>query len=324
MNQPAEKLLNTQFSKVAGQSIDFVFKNKFKWDEVTEILDKGKNYSFDFESETDNLGHPLIMRARSSGIYDKEGTRTGIVTIIHDVTHEREVDRLKTEFISTAAHEFRTPLTSIQGFSEILLTRDDLSTAERKKFMSYINKQALSLASIVSDLLDVSRIEAETGFALNKTPCKIGEAIHHTVQFFQEQSPKHHFEVVVPEDPDEVFVDKEKMLQVLKNIISNAVKYSPDGGVIRVTIDTAGSFCKVTVEDQGIGMKPEQVAKIFDKFYRVDASDSAVEGTGLGMTIVKHIVEAHGGQIYVESKLGKGTKVTYEIPKQDPAINNNS
>ena len=325
MNQPAETLLNTNFSEIAGQSIDLVFKHKFKWNEVTKILDDEKKHSFDFELESNEPNHPMIIRARSSSIYDKEDKRTGIVTIINDVTHERLVDRLKTEFISTAAHEFRTPLTSIQGFSEILLSRDNLSSTEKKKFLGYINKQALSLATIVSDLLDIARIESKTGFTLNKTPCKIGDAIGQTIKFFQNQTNKHSFEVVAPKDPYEIWVDQEKMAQVLKNIIGNAIKYSPDGGLIRVTGEAAGDFCRATIEDQGIGMTPEQIEKIFDKFYRADASDSAVEGTGLGMTIVKYIIEAHGGKVYVDSKIGKGTKVTYEIPKQqDSDINNDS
>jgi len=226
------------------------------------------------------------MRARTSVIFDRKSKETGIVTIIHDVTHEREVDRMKTEFISTAAHELRTPLTSIQGFSEILLMRENLKPEEKKKFLTYINKQSVGLAAIINDLLDISRIESGRSFKLNKVPCNAGEAIRGVIPYFQDHYKEHRFEGILPEKPVKLFVDKEKMGQVLKNLLSNAAKYSPDGGLIRVIGEISEDHFQVSVEDQGMGMTPEQVDKIFDKFYRVDASNSAIEGTGLGMTIV--------------------------------------
>ena len=254
------------------------------------------------------------MRARTSVIHDKKGEHTGIITIIHDVTHEREVDRMKTEFISTAAHELRTPLTSIQGFSEILLTRDDIKEEEKYKCLSYINKQSVNLAAIVNDLLDISRIESGAGFSLKKAPVNIADIIEGTVHYFQTLSPKHNFKVVVPEESVEVMVDSRKMRQVLEYLLSNAVKYSPKGSLILTKGELLEDHYQVSIEDQGIGMTPEQVEKIFEKFYRVDTSDSAIDGTGLGMTIVKNIVEAHGGKVWVESELGKGTTVKFTIP----------
>ncbi|MFC1537724.1 sensor histidine kinase, partial [Gemmatimonadota bacterium] len=218
------------------------------------------------------------------------------------------------EFLSTAAHELRTPLTSIQGFSEILTTRKDTSPEEQEKFLGYINTQAVGLANIINDLLDISRIESGVGFSLNQVSCDIGELIRGIVPYFQEQSSKHQFEVIFPEEPVELSVDKDKMGQVLKNILSNAVKYSPDGGLIKITGETADDHFQVAVEDQGKGMTPEQVEKVFEKFYRVDASNTAVEGTGLGTTIIKYLVEAHGGEIFVESEYGKGTTVRFTIP----------
>ncbi len=315
MNRAAEDLLGVRFSEVIDRPIDFAIKDKALREKVRETLDKKTTgYQFDFELPGDSPAHPRIMRARTSVIFDRESKETGIITIIHDVTYEREVDRMKTEFISTAAHELRTPLTSIQGFSEILLMREDLKSEEKKKFLSYINKQSVGLAKIINDLLDISRIESGRGFTLNKTTCDFGESINRVVPFFKEQSAKHEYEVVLPEEPVKVNVDTEKMEQVLKNLLSNAVKYSPDGGVIRVKTDFLEDHYQVSVEDHGIGMTPDQVDKIFDKFYRVDASNTAIEGTGLGMSIVKYIVEAHGGEVWVESELGKGTTVTFTIP----------
>jgi signal transduction histidine kinase len=235
---------------------------------------------------------------------------------MHDVTHEREVDRMKTEFISTAAHELRTPLTSIQGFSEILMTRDDLGTEEQRRFLSYINKQSVDLTHIINDLLDISRIESGRGFALNKTFFNTSDTITGILPYFQEYYTGHRFEATLFEEPLELYADKDKIEQVIKNLLSNSAKYSPDGGLIQVTERIRPGEYQVKIEDEGIGMTPEQLEQIFEKFYRVDASDMGVEGTGLGMTIVKYIVEAHKGEVKAESEPGKGTVMTFTIPME--------
>jgi PAS domain S-box-containing protein len=315
MNKEAEDLLGVRFSEVIDRPIDFAIEEKTLREKVTETLGKkSTGYQFYFELPGNDPKHPRIMRARTSVIHDRKGRETGIVTIMHDVTHEREVDRMKTEFISTAAHELRTPLTSIQGFSEILLTRDDLNLGDQKRFLSYINNQSVSLAHIINDLLDISRIESGRGFTLTKNFYNPIDIIRDVIPYFQENYKEHKFEVASLEEPVKLYVDKEKIEQVIKNLLSNAVKYSPEGGMIRVNGEGINDYYQVSVEDQGMGMTPEQVEKIFDKFYRVDASNVAIEGTGLGMTIVKYIVEAHEGNVWVESKLSKGTTVSFTIP----------
>ncbi|MCK5032233.1 MAG: GHKL domain-containing protein, partial [Calditrichia bacterium] len=151
-------------------------------------------------------------------------------------------------------------------------------------------------------------------FVLEKSPCLFRQVIKDTAEPFISHSKIHMFDFNIPKKPIEIIIDREKMAQVLKNLLSNAVKYSPDGGVIQVSGAVKKDEYLVSIEDEGMGMTPEQVSKIFDKFYRADASNTAIEGTGLGMSIVKHIVEAHGGKVWVESEYGKGTKVTFTIP----------
>ena len=190
MNRTAEDLLGVRLSEVIDRPIDFAIQDETLRERVRSTLEKKtEGYKFDFELPSDDPKHPRIMRARTSVITDREGKQTGIVTIIHDVTHEREVDRMKTEFISTAAHELRTPLTSIQGFSEIMLTRDDITDEEKKRFLSYINKQSVSLTMIVSDLLDIARIESGRGFTLNKISFDIGDTIEQVIPYFQGECP---------------------------------------------------------------------------------------------------------------------------------------
>lgn len=315
MNHASENLLGVSLSNAIGTSLDIVIKDKTLQENVEFTLDKKTTgYQFDFVLPSEESEQSQIMRASTSVLLDKNGDRKGMVMIIHDVSHEREVDRMKTEFLSTAAHELRTPLTSIQGFSELLLTRDDLKEEEKIKFFSYINNQAVGLAKIISDLLDISRIESRRGFSFQKEKSNIDETIQKVIPYFEEQSSIHEFKVDLVHPIEELSIDKEKIEQILKNLISNAVKYSPDGGVIRVSREIIDNDLLLSIEDQGIGMNSGQISKIFDKFFRVDSSDSAAVGTGLGMSIVKYIVEAHGGKIWVESEPGKGTTVKFTIP----------
>ena len=204
--------------------------------------------------------------------------------------------------------------TSIRGFSEILLTRDNIQPAEQKKFLTYINNQSVKLANIINNLLDISRIESGKGYEINKEEVNINPLLSQVVGFFRDSSSKHTIQSDLPVLPVQVQIDSEKIEQVMKNIINNAIKYSPSGGTISVKGEKTDGEYLVTVEDQGIGMTPEQVEKIFDKFFRADASNTAIEGTGLGMSIVKHIVEMHGGRVWVKSEKGKGSVVKFTIP----------
>lgn len=318
MNRAAENLLGVRLSVAIGRKIDYVIEEKTLREKIKYTLNinniKTTGYQFDFELPGDDPKDLKIMRAGTSVIHNKEGKDSGIVTIIHDVTHEREVDRMKTEFLSTAAHELRTPLTSIQGFSEVLLNKKGLTKKEIKNFLTYINDQAVNLANTVNDLLDISRIESGKGYSLYKVQCDFNEMIKEIISYYDKQVEKHTFKISLSSKTEELFLDKDKIKQVLKNIIDNAIKCSPKGDEIRITCIKENNDFKISIQDQGIGMMSEHVDKIFDKFYRADTSDSAPTGTGLGMTIVKHLVEAHGGKVWVESELGKGTTVSFTIP----------
>jgi len=315
MNRAAEDFLGVRLSEVIDRPIDFAIEDKTLRDQIKTTLDKKESgYQFDFELPGDDLSNPRIIRGRTSIIEDKTGKHTGIITTMNDVTYEREVDRMKTDFISTAAHELRTPLTSILGFSEVLLNQDNLPPEEKTEFLGYINTQSKSLSKIIDDLLDISRIESGRGFSISKEPCDPFRITKQVVSYYEKQSPQHQFKVMFPKKPVEIMADRDKLEQVVKNLIDNAVKYSPDGGAIRIRGKKVGNQYQVSVEDQGIGMTQEQAEKIFDKFYRAKDASFISKGTGLGMSIVKHIVEFHGGNVWVESEHGKGTTVHFTVP----------
>ncbi|MGV7222211.1 MAG: PAS domain S-box protein [Nitrospinales bacterium] len=315
MNRAAEDMLDTRLSESINQSIDSAIKNnELKKKIKTAMSQELSDSHFDFDLTETHRNRQLIIRARTSQIHDQNGLKLGNVTIMNDVTHEREVDRMKSDFISTAAHEFRTPLTAIRGFSEILLKRENLDEQDQKDYLTYIHEETLQLNNLISDLLDISKIESGLGFTLNKSSCDVRELIQSTVNIFDKQYDKYNFPIVIQEKNIEWKVDVDKINQVLQNLFSNAVKYSPEGGTVKTIIKEIDSNIQISIQDQGLGLTEEQISRIFEKFYRVDSSNTAIQGTGLGMTIVKYILEAHGGKIWIDSELNKGTTINFSIP----------
>ena len=319
MNKAAEDLLDVRFGDVLDKPIEFAIKDETLRDRVKPTLEKGTTgYSFDFEWAGEN-DSPDIFRARTSIVFDKRGEQTGVITLFHNVTHEREIDRMKSEFISMAAHELRTPLTSIKGYSEILLSRDNLNQSDRTKFLTYIQDQSEVLSKIISDLLDISRIESGKGFELQKESCRIGDIIEQIAESYTDRFPIDSIRVHLPKREVEVFLDKEKMVQVLENLLSNAVKYSPEEVDIDITGEVQGKVFHIIIQDKGIGMTPEQLKKVYERFYRADTSNTGIAGTGLGLSIAKAIVEAHEGEMWIESTPGMGTRVSFSVPMQNSA-----
>lgn len=322
LSHAAERLFGIPFKKARNQPIDEAIRDTSLVSQIKSALAQRKNgVKFDFEAPGDNSGESRIMEGRTSVIQGKGGGVVGMITVIHDVTSEREVDRMKSEFISTAAHELSTPLTSIIGYSEMLLTQPGFDPGICQDSLSCINRKAWALSRIVDDLLDISRIESGRGIPINKKPCDVNEIVHRTVQNIRNLSTRHEFELDLSPSPVNAPVDEGKIEEVMENILSNAIKYYPAGGVIRIEGTLTDNAYRISVEDRGIGMTREQTERIFDKFYRADASNTAIEGTGLGMTIVKLIIEAHGGKVWVESEPGKGTKVFVTLPLEDISIN---
>ena len=244
---------------------------------------------------------------------EEGGGLRGWVTSIRDISAFKEVERLKDEFLSTAAHELRTPLTSIQGFSEILMTRD-LDETRRKNYLRTINEQSTQLAQIIDDLLDISRLQAGRTLEIKHEPVDMGSLVAEMVQPFITTSPRHHFEFDSLLGSPAVLGDRFRLGQVVRNLLSNAVKYSPAGGAITIRGKLVPGYFEVSVQDEGIGMTPEQQAHLFERFYRADPGSSAIGGTGLGLTICKLIVEEHGGRMWAESEAGVGSKFIFTVP----------
>jgi len=317
INSPAEKIFKIKTGDAVGHPLSFALKNPGLETQFANALKKHLTGSFfEFEIKQSTGSKSMFIRCNMSTVIGMTKEKTGTITIIRDITFDREVDRMKMEFLSTAAHELRSPLTSIRGFSELMQSRNDFSFEQRKRYLGFIKTRADGLTSIINDLLDVSRIEAGKGFVLNRVDCFAGESIKKIIGDYSNYHKHHKFEMVTPKKDTLFFVDKVKMFQVLDNLLNNAVKYSPEGGTISVKGIIKKNNYIITIKDQGIGMTKKQLSNIYDKFYRADSSNTAVEGTGLGMYIAKSIVEAHGGTISIESKVNVGTTVSLVLPEK--------
>ncbi|WIM05779.1 MAG: PAS domain-containing protein [Candidatus Nitricoxidivorans perseverans] len=269
-------------------------------------------------ADTLHLDKPAkkILERLVRGIRDDQGKVQGGIMFFRDVTREVEVDRMKSEFLSTAAHELRTPMASIFGFSELLLMRD-FDAATRRELHEIIHRQTRNLTNLVDELLDLARIEARGGKSFKFREQTLLPIVVNAAASQYLPAETHRMEVDLPPTLPWVNVDADKLHQALVNVLGNAVKYSPRGGVIRVSASSRRAdgrdMVGISIRDQGIGMTPEQMEHVFDRFYRADAS-GAIPGTGLGMCLVKEIMEIFGGEVTMSSAIDQGTEVTLWLP----------
>jgi two-component system phosphate regulon sensor histidine kinase PhoR len=241
----------------------------------------------------------------------------GAVAVFHDITELKKLLRMRSEFVANVSHELKTPLTSIKGYVETLTEEGGLKdVAMTHKFLNIIHKQTMRLESLVKDLLTISAIESKEvamDFHMGDLSMLM-QSVMHVMKASLEKS-NHKIIVNVPNDLPKVFVDRNRMEQVLINLIDNAIKFTPAGKNIEVQAAVQGIYIKLDVKDAGMGIPPEHLSRLFERFYRVDKSRSIeLGGTGLGLAIVKHIVLAHHGRIDVTSKLGEGSTFTVFLP----------
>jgi len=262
-----------------------------------------------------------VFQVGSALLRDDDYQVAGVVATFNDITELRNVERMKTEFVSSVSHELRTPLTSIKGFVRTLLDDTDgyYEREMQREFYQIIDTECDRLVRLISDLLNVSRIESGKTLELIVKPIDLPGLIERRVGSQRSYTTRHQFEIRCDSPFPEIAADEDKIDQILTNLLSNAVKYSPDGGKVTVEARDCGDHVSVSVADEGVGIPAEHLDKIFVRFHRVDNRDTrGAGGTGIGLYLVKHLVEAHGGRVAVESEVGKGSTFTFTIPKPQP------
>jgi len=249
------------------------------------------------------------------------GERKGVITVLHDITNIRRLEKMRSEFVANVSHELKTPVTSLIGFTETLLDGAMYDEEVAKKFLKIIHDESVRLNRLISDILLISKVEQE-GLPLKLEEIDMVSVIEECVDTVQEELTKKQLQLSMPERGEVRFeADRDRLKQIILNLVSNAIMYTPPGGKIRIDAADRGEEVHFVIEDTGIGIAKKDIPRIFERFYRVDKARSRNSGgTGLGLAIVKHLVESHHGKIHVESEPGVGSKFTIVFPKKQNRI----
>jgi len=242
----------------------------------------------------------------------------GTLVVLRDVSRQAHLERVRTDFIANLSHELRTPLTAIRGAAETLLDGAMADPQALDRFLRTIERHALRLQSILSDVSELARIEAGAA-PINPSSFDAREPARQVLELFHAEADRAGVTLkeALPAEPVPLVSDLAKVESILVNLVQNAVRYTPSGGAVTVSVNAAGSEVAYAVEDTGIGIPPEEIPRVTERFYRVDPSRSRAKGgTGLGLSIVKHLVEVLGGDLRIESELEKGTRVRVRVPSQ--------
>lgn len=310
MNPAAEKIFGIDRESAVNKHRSILFSGL----DLEDIHQKAVREEKTFAKEIAlNKPTQLFFRILITPMKTVEGLTQGVISLLQDITELRKVAEMKSQFVSMVTHDLKTPLTSIQGFVEIILTRNP-SLEKIHNYLQIVREETARLVRIINNLLDLAKLESGE-FKLNSSSINLTQLIQEALPIFSKKSGIHKilFQPSVP--VSNVWADPDLIIQVLYNLLSNAIKYSPEGGKIEIRIKPAGNFVEVDVEDEGIGIPPEKLPKLFEKFYRVDSKiTKGIEGTGIGLANVKYIVEAHGGSLRVKSSEGKGSLFTFSLP----------
>ncbi len=282
---------------------------------VDDILSGARDSAQPIFEDIEIRGHVARTVWGRAARFPSAGPRAGTLAVFHDVTEIRRVDRVRRDFIANASHELRTPLTSIQGYAESLAS-GPMTPAEVETHVSAIQRNARRMRDLIDDLMDLSRIESEGGAP---DPSRI-DVVKLAQTLVSDAGPRlAHARIearVVSASAPVAWADRKALEQVLENLLTNAIRYSDEGSTITIEVEEHPDAIEIAVEDTGIGIPEEALDRIFERFYRVDASRSrAIGSTGLGLSIVRHLVQALGGTIRVESQLGMGSRFRFTLPR---------
>jgi two-component system sensor histidine kinase VicK len=313
MNKRAEEMLERKQEDVLNTEITRILNlDKFMTlDNLYEISDP---ILLDFDNEDEEI----ILEAHFSVIERENGDKNGLIAVLHDVTEQEKIEEERRNFVANVSHELRTPLTSMKSYLEALAdgALDDPEIAPR--FINVTQNETERMIRIVNDLLQLSKMDNKD-YLMNMDTVDLTSFTEQIIERF-EMSTKNasiNFKTKLPDREVAVYGDRDKLTQLMDNIISNAVKYSPEGGAITCSLKEEKKRVVVSIKDEGVGIPKENLQHVFDRFYRVDKARARnLGGTGLGLAIAKEIVHAHGGSIWVSSEWGKGTTFSFSLPSE--------
>lgn len=319
VNPAAEELLDIPAVNLIGQTLTAILQQASVEDHSNFLKPGNIGHSAQIKLNTQD-GSLRTVHARTAAVHNDQRCSGEIVLLLHDNTEEHRIDRMKSEFLSTATHNLKTPITAITGYSELLMSQDQLSNDEQQEFLAYIHDKAWQLNKLIDNLLDISRVESGREVRLEKSDVKAQTLINEIEAFCDSQQTRCEFHDQFEQTDSLLYIDLSKIVLVMENLISNAIKFSPGGGRISLTGNKTGNSYEIKITDEGIGMSDDECCQVFDRFYRADVSESAPQGFGLGLTLVKQLVEAHGGEVHVHSIPRQGTTVSFQLPIRNGAF----
>ena len=307
-------ILSGQYGDFVGQTLMEAFRNV----ELQKAFQSFKQTHLNVSREiTLGTGDPVILRVSLSRIEGFPGEEK-VMIVFHDVTRLKKLEMIRTDFIANVTHEIRTPLTAIIGYLETLQAGAVDNIQDTKRFVDIMLKQAQRLGRLVEDLMTISKIElGEETFLFEEV--HLPEVVESVIPLLEGKAAARNvsLENRLPENLAQIKADRDRLSQIFVNILDNAVKYSPEGGVVKIASEEPAGGVVITITDAGAGIPREEIQRLGERFYRVDKNRSRdLGGTGLGLSIVKHLMLAHGGKMTIESQLGRGTKVSLFFPIQ--------
>jgi PAS domain S-box-containing protein len=318
-NTSAERIFGFRLSEWRHRPIERVINDPSLLNLLREARTAGEQTTRrQVEYGTIRDGRAQTFNITLSTVVDTQGQSRGVVAVFHDITREREIAQIKTDFVSAVSHELRTPLSSIRAYIEMLMDGEARDEESRREFYGIIESETQRLQRLITRILDISRIESGV-MEVNKISLQANRVIEQVLDVLRPQAGEKSIALEAELAPDlpGVWADRDLFYQAVLNVAGNAVKYTPDNGrvFIRTNADLASGHLVVTVQDTGAGIDPRDLPRIFDKFFRSDNTRTLAKGTGLGLNLVKHIVETvHRGEIVVTSEYGAGTTMVLRFP----------
>ena len=318
-NDAAERLLGFKLEHSLRKNIDHMIHDGTLVRLIRETRSGGRSFTRKVVEHTiDQKGQPKVFNVTLSCVLTAQGEVSGVVAVLHDVTREKEIAQMKTDFVSNVSHELRTPLSSIRAYVEMLEDGEAEDETTRREFYQIIAGETHRLKRLIDNILNISRIESGV-MRVVREALSLSEAARQVMDVVapkalaKDNRLNDRLALLGPR----VEADRDMISQAMLNLVSNAVKYTPAGGSVTVTTsaDEGQRMAVCEVADTGVGISAEDLPYIFDKFYRVDGHSRMAKGRGLGLCLVKHIIETvHGGKLSVTSEAGKGSKFTLELP----------
>jgi len=313
INDPALQLLNVSRETVINRPVTSVLGLEEEYT-FEDLIDMKESVTLDLSSYEQST----LLRTTFSVIQKETGFVNGLIAVLHDNTEQEKIDIERREFVANVSHELRTPLTTMRSYLEALADGAWQDPDLAPNFLNVTQTETERMIRLVNDLLKLSKMDSSET-ELSKEMVEFNVFFNRIIDRFEmSKSHKVNFKRQLPKEQYFVEIDPDKLTQVIDNIISNALKYSPEGGKVRFNMTVEEGFLLIQISDEGMGIPKENVDRIFDRFYRVDRARSReMGGTGLGLAISKEMINAHGGVIWAESKLGKGTSIFFTLPFEE-------